>query len=178
MILGVFILTIILFIPIFITTYIFYDDSAKRLYFAFYLFGFIRIVSGYVKGRNRGGFYIHISNEKAIIIDTKTIKGLNGGKGITSSFSLFSISYVFDVGLKNLNELIAFYGVYTLTNTILQTKLYNRSHVDFNPNFNVYTDFDDLKAIKLKLGVFFNLFCIVRAIIANSKSSKEVVYER
>ena len=68
MVVAVFIIGLILILPFILTFYGYLSVKGKRLYFALYLFGKIKLVSGYLKRRDKGGFYIHLSENLAIII--------------------------------------------------------------------------------------------------------------
>ena len=66
MVIAVFIIGLILILPFVLTFYGYYNVEGKRLYFALYLYGKIKLISGYVKLRNKGGFYIHLSENKTL----------------------------------------------------------------------------------------------------------------
>ena len=69
----------LLFIPFYISVYLYHNDKDKRIYFAIYLFKFVKILDGYTTRRKLGGIYIHLFKDKAYVLDINTLKRLEGG---------------------------------------------------------------------------------------------------
>ena len=177
MVLFVFWLGLILLVPIFITTYFYYDNSVKKLYFSLFIFGFIPIISGYLTKRNKGGFYLHLKN-KAIIFDEQLFKSFKGGDGgIVKAFSIRKAYLILDVGVKNLNTIFIANSFFTVLSSVYSVIKSTSSGVELEKTLNIYCDNTEFKAFKLKLVVFFNFLSIGFVIIANYKNRLGKVYE-
>ena len=177
MVLFVFWLGLILLIPIFITTYFYYDNCANKLFFSLYLFGVVRVVSGYLTKRNKGGFYLHIKN-KAIIIDAQLFKSFRGGdSGAVKAFSIRKAYLILDVGVKNLSTIFIANSFFTVLSSVYSLIKSTSSGVELEKTLNIYCDNTEFKAFKLKLVVFFNFLSICFMIIANYKNRLGKVYE-
>lgn len=168
MILLGFILNFLSFLPFVIKTLCFYDVNSKRVYFAVYLYGFIKILSGYVKLRKKGGVYIHLSDNLALIVDMNTLKTLKSG-GFNFAKIIFpkSIFVLYDIGLNS--PLI--YTTIIPINSFLNSLFYSGSEffesVDLKIKTNLYETNDKLFGIKLKTVSCFNFICIINELIAN-----------
>jgi hypothetical protein len=167
MVITVFIIGLILILPLILTFYGYLSVKGKRLYFALYLFGKIKLISGYVKLRDKGGFYIHLSDSKAIIIDINTLKKLSGGPNLFSDVEFDELYLITDLGVKNFSLL---YTVLTVNSAIKNFACITKAR-GFLPkiisDLNIYNQNDGLKSIKIKFIFSFNLVCILKSIIAN-----------
>ena len=169
MVVAVFILVLLLILPFILTFYGYYDIKSKRLYFALYLYGKIKVISGYVKGRKKGGFYIHLSEYKAVIIDVNTLKKISGGPDYFSNIEFEKFYMITDVGVKNINFLFLILNVNSaLINFAKITKAKG-----FLPKIvsdvNIYNQNENLMSIKVKFICSFNFVCILKSIFANYK---------
>ncbi len=178
MILAVFIIVLILILPIILSMYGCYCVSQKRFYFAIYLFGFIKIFSGYVKSRAKGGFYIHLSENKAIIIDYNTIKKLSGGPNYFSKIQLKSLYVILDSGIKNINLLFFIYSVMSAIKNYAVISTNSGKITKIKTDINVYNTQETIKYIKIKAVLMLNLICILQSIIANAKVVGEKYVKR
>ena len=170
MIVAVFIMVLLLIFPFVLSVYAYYDVKLKRVYFAIYLFGKIKIISGYVKLRKKGGVYVHLTEDKALIIDINTLKKLSGGPDYLSNIQLSEVYLITDCGIKNINLLFL---ILTINSSIKNYAIINdKSNVlpKIVSDLNVYNQIDALKSIKIKILLAFNLVCILKSIIANYKS--------
>ncbi len=167
MVLAVFIFTLILIIPIFISVYLYYDHIDKRLYFAFYFYGVFKISAGYVVKRKRGGYYIHTKN-KAYVFDYKALKNIKTSElELASAFLLKTINLYCDIGIKNINLLINTVFVFRFLQNF--SKFYTNKYKYLNYFFelNVSDTQNTITKIQLKTEFCFNLLGIVIKLIAN-----------
>ena len=174
----VFFVTVLLIIPFFITVYGCYFNEEKRLYFALYLFGFIKIISGYVKTRSKGGFYIHLSDNIAFIIDYTTIKKLSGGPDLFSYVQLQFLYLVIDCGIKNAKLLFIINSILVTLRTIAKISTNDGKITKITTDMNVYDTQESLKFIKIKTVLCFNAVCILQSLIANAKNIGEKYVKR
>ena len=167
MVIAVFIIGLILILPFVLTFYGYYNVEGKRLYFALYLYGKIKLISGYVKLRNKGGFYIHLSENKAIIIDIKTLQKLSGGPNYFNDIEFNELYLITDVGVKNVKVL---YTVLCVNSAIKNFACITKARgflPEIKSDLNIYNQNDCLKSIKAKFIFSLNLICILKSVIAN-----------
>lgn len=170
MVVAVFVVALLLIFPFVFSVYGYYVTNFKRLYFALYLFGKIKVISGYIKLRKKGGIYIHLTENKAIIIDINTLKKLNGGPNYINYFQFNSLYLIVDCGIKNLNILFIALSVIFRLKDYSKTLSENNKYPKIIVDFNLYNENSNIKSIKFKLFGAFNLICILQSIIANYKS--------
>jgi hypothetical protein len=164
--LYVIITIILIFIfPLVLTSYIYFDSNDKKLYFAVYLFDFIKIVDGYITKRNLGGFYIHIKN-KAIIIDDVILNSLRGGKSMLKAFHLTSLNAFINLQTDN----FYLYYVTLLLNfskNIVYKFLENNYFLE-KPKTSINLSIGKFSMqVKVRFKILFNLFCITYNLITN-----------
>ena len=155
---------ILVFFPITVTVYTYYNKKQSKLYFAIYVFKHFLLVSGYFRARNAFSVYLHVKN-KAYIIDINTIKNLTKGNGGGVFFTPLSLFVYVDsaVNLSALSFLMLLNTAFSIFNAYKEQELYYfetyyaLNLVDNNKNQN----------IKISFTFTFNLFCILRQIIAN-----------
>ena len=162
------VIIIILFLPIFLSVYLYYEGLDKRLYFAIYLFSFIKILDGYIKIRKLGGFYIHVTEEKAIILDYKSILNFEKGSfNIQSALSLVNFNLITDIGIKSFNTITIFLFFKTLTNILGKVFTCTKPYFELKNNLNIIDVNENLINIKCSFTLYFNIFCILLKLIAN-----------
>ncbi len=156
---------ILLFAPIFITVYAYYNKEEKKLYFAIYSLKIIKIISGYVTLRDKGGFYVH-ANNKAYIINKNTILNFKFSSGDEKAFLPISLYLVVDCGTDfNSLTLISFLSMFSNN---VKTYINNTSSFfNYNSDFNLYLNSVGISSINVSFTVCFNIFCIVKALFAN-----------
>ena len=159
------IILILLFLPIFLKFYLFYNVKNNKLYFAIYLFNFIKITAGYIKKRKLGGVYLHFKR-KAIIIDEYFISKHKGERFSKGTINLDNLSVYFDMGIGNANALFSVFSLVNLINTI--SKPINLSkNADIKAYLNVYDINFNFISVYSSFTIHFNLFCILKDLFAN-----------
>ncbi len=162
------ILFVILFLPLYFSVYLYNSIKDKRFYFAIYLFGFIKVIDGYVTKRNEGGIYIHVFSNKALVIDSDAIKLIEGSS--FNFFSLILIKYLYlslDIGIKNPNLTIILMNLFTYYINMGKYIEYNYPYYKSSVNLNVFNVNENYLSIKSKITFCLNIFCIVKALITN-----------
>ena len=159
---------ILLFLPIFIKAYLYYNPTDKKLYFAIYLFNYIKIIAGYITKRELGGIYIHMRN-RAIILDENFFNKHKKDKISLKTFKIDKISLFFDMGYESANTIFLTYALLNLTNIISKnsktTKIYTY--------LNVYNENQKIISVYSSFSFHFNIFGIVKGIFANFISKGE-----
>ena len=167
MVIAVFITTFILIVPLAFSVYFHFEKSLNKVYFAIYVFVFIRLVSGYISKRKLGGFYVHLSSKKAFILQLNFIKKLESDVSYFNAISIHDIYLSSSLGLKNVTVLALA--------MVLTTAIQNVSKIFDNNGYGkriiadliVYNEDKLLKSMKMKVKFSFNLISIVIIFIAN-----------
>lgn len=167
MVIAVFITTFILIVPLAFSVYFHFEKSLNKVYFAIYVFGFIRLVSGYISKRKLGGFYVHLSSKKALILQLNSILKLESDFSFLSVISINNIYLSTSIGFKSAT-LLTFATTLTTaiqtTSKIIEDNGYGKRVV---ADLIVYNEDKLLKSIKMKVKFSFNLISIVIIFIAN-----------
>lgn len=158
-------ITLILIAPVFITAYFYFNVNEKRLYFALYLFGGIKLFSGYVKERIKGGVYVHLSNNKALIIDLSYLKKSRNNGNIIGVFSLVNLRIIVDVGILRFGELFISLFINKTLNVLFKIINDNKKSTS---EVNVIYEELGFMGVKVKIILCFNLICILTELIANA----------
>lgn len=162
------ILIIIIFLPLYVSVYLYNNSKDKRIYFAIYLFNFIKILDGYTTPRKLGGIYIHLFKDKAYVLDLETIKRLEGGSiNFASIITIKNLYFSLDFGIKNANLVSILIIIFTFYINLGNFIKYNYPYFKSNVNLNVLNTDKNYIASKLSLTFCFNIFCIVVKIITN-----------
>lgn len=151
--------------PIFISVYAYFDTHSKKLFFSIYIFGFIKIISGYVCSRKKGGVYVHVKN-KAYIIDFQALKNLNSGSRVMPQFIINNLYLQVNISSTN------FYGIFLpiLFTNIAKNLLFILEKQNNVKNSKIFTNicFNDFSlSISFRFTVIFNLFCIISKAFTN-----------
>lgn len=167
MVTAVFITIFILILPLIFSVYFYYDNDNKRVYFAVFIFGYFKILSGYIKGRIKGGIYIHLSEKRAIIVRLSALKNIGNGPNFLKVISVNSLYYLIDVGTQYV-WLLTYFSV-LVKNTHAFASIFDSLGYYFNlfADLNVYQEEIGLKSIKFKLKLSFNLIGIIILFITN-----------
>ena len=169
------ILIFILFFPIVVTVYVYFDTKNKKLYFAIYIFKILKIFSGYACVRKKGGFYIHFKN-KAVIIDKNTFKNFNGNAGIIKYVQPLSFFAVSETGCDEFS--LFFLSIIRAAFGVLYAVLKNNMpFIDLRLDCNVYTYKKGICDLKTEASFCFNVFCIIMGTFAEIINKKEKVNE-
>ena len=166
----------ILILPLVFSLYLYYDKLRKKLFFAIYIFGLVKVLSGYVSNRIKGGVYIHLSQKKAIIIKLSALKNIGNGPNYLTVINLSSIYFLIDVGIKSASILTVIYSIVKNVQSLSKLLNINGSLIKIKTDLNVYPIDLSLISVKIKLKITFNLISILVLLIANyiSKGIKNV----
>lgn len=163
-------LVLILIFPLILTNYFYLDYENKRLYFAVYFFGKFNVLSGYVNKRDLGGFYVHLKDNYAIIIDKDAFIKFKQGPNFFKYIELNLIYVVLDSGLDNVNFVYCLYSITKIINKIAFIYFNNDNLLKIRFDLNLYNKNDSFMGAKIKNVISFNLICILQAIFANAIS--------
>ena len=166
MIIAVFIIVGMLIFPIIASLYFYADFSFKKVYFAIFIFGKFRILSGYIKARDKSSVYIHISDKKAFIIDLTYVKKMSSNSNFSKMFNVDLVDVYIENSVLYPNITFVILSIYNVLIPLLST-LYELYGVKIILNCLFNNSKTILNSIKFKIRIQFNLFSIVLRVIAN-----------
>ena len=158
----VFFIVLILIFPLIFTAYAYFDYKNKRLFIALYLFSKIKLISGYINVREKGGVYFHLSDKKVIIINKEIFDKFKGKPNFLPKITVFDVYSVIDSGVKSqywLSFLFAFYTIIININCICSNEI---KYITLKTDLNVVNLNENLKSLKVKVSFSFNvvgIFC-------------------
>ena len=154
---------LVIFFPITTTVYIYFNKSERKLYFAIYLFKYFSILCGYITVRNAYSVYLHIKNRAYIVTINNLIK-LSKGNGGGNFFSPLSLFLYVDsaVNFSTLSFLMLLNSISSIFNAYIYNDFYY-----FNYFYSINLKMKEDTSIKLAFTVTFNIFCILKVLIAN-----------
>ncbi len=155
----------ILIFPIFLNIKIVANYTNKKMYFLLEIFGFIKIISGYMQLR-KNVIIIHLSDNKAILFEIIDLDGIKKKFKPIMDYHFISLETLTELGNeKNLiNPLcIAFITNYFLS--FIRWGLLNKKpYLKFNNNFNVYENENKLNFYGKTL-ITLNLLMVLLSVI-------------
>lgn len=156
---------LVIFFPITTTVYIYFNKSERKLYFAIYLFKYFSILCGYITVRNAYSVYLHIKN-KAYIITLSNLIKLSKGNGGGNFFSPLSLFLYVDSAVKfsTLSFLMLLNSISSIFNAYIYNDFY---YFNYFYSFNLINNYKKQTSIKLAFTLTFNIFCILKVLIAN-----------
>ena len=96
------------FLPVVQTLNAYGDLNAKKLTFSLYLFGFIRLIGGYVTSY-KGGVAVHVSKKKAILLPYSGMDDERKKFAFVRTFHLLSLAETSETGAEYLLPAGAFH---------------------------------------------------------------------
>lgn len=164
----VFIISIILILPIFLTLICHFDSQIGRVNFSIILFGCVKIISGYlmVEGVN---LFIHYSNNNAIMINLKTYKPQGGVKNL-KSIEFINFNYFFNfenkpnsVGVCSIFTVGLYMGLCVLKSIKNNIRICGRIKVGGETENNYF----------FKTTFFFNIITILQSLLNSMRNKNE-----
>lgn len=162
---AVIVSTIIIIFPIFLNIDIIFSKEAKRVIFLLRIFGFIKIISGYIE-RIEEGFAIHVSPKKAFIIAYDKIFGMRNKVKPLRDFHFIKVRSITELGSdKSIVAPLCAGFVFNYINWFLCRYFYvNKPHLDVKNDVNIYEE-KNVFNIYFSGTVVFNLFMIILSAI-------------
>lgn len=156
---------IILIFPIFLTIKIRVNKGNNRLFYTIVIFGFIKLLNGYLE-LIKEGIAIHLTRYKAIIIPLKNIFEMRNKIKPLKDYHIIKFNIELALGLNN--SLILPVSISFLLNYILQYVewfLYNKKpYVKIDTNISLYEN-DNIADLHVKATVVFNLMMVIISLI-------------
>jgi len=143
----------LLFFPFWLNADVHYDMNKSKFAFSVALFKNIKLIGGYAT-TYRGGVALHVSPEKAILIDYSEMNGKRKKFSFMKSFRLKSFVLTTETGAEYL------LGV-SLAHTFVQTYLLYKRKEKKNVRSNLWLTDGDVLKITGHITLFFNFFILL-----------------
>ena len=164
------VLLILLFFPIYIESDAHYDMNRKKFGFAVYLYGFIKLIGGYAT-TYQGGFALHISKKKAILIPYSQLDSERKRFSFVKTFRLVSLRLTTETGAEYLIPI-------AIAQTILRCYFFLIGGEKEKIENNLWlTDGDELR-ISLNCVIFFNLFIVLKNFLKFLKEKMQILWRK
>ena len=162
-----FFIVLILILPLTFTVYAFFDYKSKRLFIALYLFKYIKLISGYINVRQKGGFYFHLNDNKVIILNKDILNKFKDKPNFLPKLTVLNVYSVIDSGVKSqnwLSFLFLFYLALINVNCFISNEI---RYIGLKTDLNLLNSSENFKSLKLKFTFSFNLVGILCKIIGS-----------
>ena len=146
-----------LFLPIFLKTSVYYDMNRRKLTFAVYLFGFLRIFGGYI-ATYKGGIAIHVTEKKAFLLPYSKLNSERKRFSFIRTFHLSSIAVTTETGAEYLVPI-------ALAQAVLQTYYLIKGVKKEKITNNLWLTDGDVLRVSATVVVHFNMFIILCNVI-------------
>lgn len=156
---------IIIFFPLYISVNCFFSKELEKTFFSIYLFGTIRILSGYAQIVN-DGIAFHISKNKVYIFEYKNFFDVKNSVKPLHDYHLINFNSLIEIGSSNhlLDSMSASFILNYFNNIIIWFFANKKPYLKINNDINVYEGKNILN-IYLKTGVMLNVLMIILSII-------------
>ena len=150
----------IIVFPIFVNVDALYCGDNKKLYFNFKMFGFVKILSGYIELIDIG-LAVHLSKTKAIILEFKKLLGVGKSFKPILDLHVLKIDVLFENSGKNAKEEVLFINsIFALMSCQLKQWLsYHKPYLKYH--FRISFEDKLYNNAYLKTLIVFNIFIII-----------------
>lgn len=115
----------LLILPIIITIYGFFDKEQSKLYLGVFLFGKIKIFSGYITIK-QSVLYFHVSSKKAIAFNLSSIIEIKNSPKFISALNVLTLESVLNISYNNFLSLFLAESYYVV-NKIICSVIYDKN---------------------------------------------------
>lgn len=170
LLLIIFCVIFILFLPIFIKTDAHYDMNRKKFGFSVFAFGCIKLVGGYI-GTYKGGLALHLSSKKAVLIPYSKVNSERKRFSFVKTFRPVVFRLTTETGAEYLFTT-------SLAHTFLRGYLLVKGVDTHNIENNLWlTNGDELK-LSFQSIIFFNLFILLKNFLKFIKEKYNLLWRK
>ena len=155
-----------LFLPIPLKTNIHYDMNRRKFCFSVYLFGFLRIVGGYI-ATYKGGLALHITKKKAILLPYSQINNERKRFSFIRTFRLKALTLTTETGAEYLLPL-------ALAHTGLRAYFFIKGGKKEDIEQNLWLTDGDVLRVSATICVHFTMYMLIKQFIKFLKEKWEV----
>ncbi len=162
----IFFITFIIFLilPIFLTTYVYFDASKMHTYFCLKIFSKIKILSGYIQFI-KDGIAIHLTEKKAIIIPYLIKFDLQKTYKLAKEYNVTSFCSIIEYGNFDLIKNTKVAIVHNSINNLICPIIHDRKQYLKIKNDLVLYNTNTKPKITIKFVLLFNLISIISTLI-------------
>ena len=146
-----------IFLPIPLKTNLHYDMNRRKFCFAVYLFGFLRIIGGYIATYS-GGLALHITKKKAILLPYSQINSERKRFSFIRTFKLKTLTITTETGAEYLLPM-------ALAHTCARIYFYIKGGKKENVEQNLWLTDGDVLRISATIVVHFTIFMLIKEFI-------------
>ena len=168
MLLAVFIVLIVLFLPIYFELDGHYDMNRKKLGFGIYLYHKIKLLGGYI-ATYKGGLALHIGPKKAILIPYTQLDTERKKFSFMKTFHLNKLILTIETGAEYL-----FFTA--IAHAVLRGYFFIKGGEKENIENNLWLTDGDVLRISLNCVVRFNLFILIINFIKFLKEKVKIIW--
>ena len=165
MLAAVIIIYVFLIFPTFVSINAFFSKKTGKLYFGIFIFGIIKILSGYAQTCD-DGYVIHLSDKKAVFTPYKSLFEIKNTVAPLKDYHISKIDWFIELGSDNsvMAPLAAAY-ILNFINYFARGFIFsNRPYLKINNGISVYEEKDMLN-FYIKTVVILNLLMIIISLI-------------
>lgn len=136
----------------------------KKIYFSFFLYGFLKILSGYAIFEKKC-IAIHVNNKRAILIYSSDLLDTGTKYKKLKNFEVYEIKSMIEIGNNASDEELG--AVIILKNIVLQLEVLYKNKKDFAKLKNDFVINEQTEGVNIFLSakVVFNCFVLLTALI-------------
>ena len=157
------------FLPIPLKIDVYYDMYRRKLSFSIYLFKILRIFGGYI-ATYKGGFAIHVSNKKAILLPYSKLNSERKRFSFIRTFHLKSLIQTTETGAEYLLP-------FTLTHICIRAYYLMLGGKKDNIEQNLWLTDGDVLRESISLVVHFSIFILLKQFLRFCKE-KWIVWQK
>ena len=155
-----------IFLPIPLKTNVHYDMNRRKFAFSVYLFGFLRILGGYI-ATYKGGLALHISDKKAIILPYSQINSERKRFSFMRTFRLKSLRLTTETGAEYLL-------LTALAYTGLRTYFFIKGGKKEDIEENLWLTDGDVFRISSTIVVHFTIYMLIKQFVKYLKEKWKI----
>ena len=163
-------IALFLFFPFVFETDIHYDVNGKKLGFAVYFYGILKIIGGYISTYS-GGIAFHISQKKVLLEKYSDIERERKRFSFVKSFKLIGLNITTETGAEYLLPLGIMHSLSRIYFFIIGGKKENIEN-------NLWLTDGDILRISSKVTVYFNLYILLVELLKFIKEKSTTIWKR
>lgn len=163
-------ITLVLYFPFVFETDLHYDLNGKKLGFAVYFYGIIKLIGGYVTTYN-GGFAFHLSEKKVFLEEYSKIERERKRFSFMRSFKVIGLNLTTETGAEYLLPIGVIHSLLRIYFFIVGGKKENIEN-------NLWLTDGDVLRVSSKLTVYFNIRILLGELFKFIKERVNHIWKR
>ena len=163
-------IVMILFFPIYLDTNLHYDMNRRKLSFGIYFYNFLKIIGGYI-ATYPGGFALHVTDKKAILLPYNQLKDEQKRFSFMRSFHLKKFSLITETGA---NYLMPIFLVQLLARIYSFVLLQDNRRI----KSGVWLKNGDELLVSIHCTLSFNIFILLKNLFVFIKEKIKILWQK